>query len=71
MWLNRLSIWHGHYRGLGHCCGMGSVPGQRTSVCCGHSHPQPKKTKHEQTNKKMISIVATYEHNFQINPNMI
>lgn len=23
--------------GLGHCCGMGSIPGLRTSACCGES----------------------------------
>ena len=34
-WLSRLSIWHFHCSGLGHCCGMGSVPGP--GLLCGCS----------------------------------
>ena len=33
MWCCRLRIWHCHCSGLGHCCGMGLIPGWGTSAC--------------------------------------
>ena len=41
-WLSRLRIWYFHCYGSGHCCGMGSISGLRTSTC--HLHSQKKDT---------------------------
>ena len=32
-----LRIWHCHCSSLGHCCGVGSIPGPGTSTCHGCS----------------------------------
>ena len=32
LWYNRLRIQSYHYRGVGHCCGAGLIPGLRTST---------------------------------------
>ena len=34
-WLSGLRIQHCQYRGSGHCCGSGSIPGPGTPGCCG------------------------------------
>ena len=35
-WLSGLRIWHCHCSSLGYCCGVGLIPGLRTSTCCEH-----------------------------------
>ena len=37
---------------LGHCCGMGSMPGQRISSCQDRC-PPPKKKREKKKNQKM------------------
>ena len=36
LWCGGLRIQCGHYSSLGHCCGIGSIPGLGTSTCCTH-----------------------------------
>ena len=38
-----LRIWCCHGCGIGHSCGLDSVPGLETSVCCGCSHKKKRK----------------------------
>ena len=43
LWHSRLRIWHCHCSGLGHHCGMGSIPGPGTSTCLGVAKKKKKK----------------------------
>ena len=44
-WLHGLRIWHCHYCSSGDCCGVGSMPGPRTSTYCRCSQREKKKKK--------------------------
>ena len=44
LWHRGLKIWCGHCSSLGHCYGMGLIPGPGISTCCGCS---PKRNKKE------------------------
>ena len=41
--LSRLQIWSCHSRNLGHCCGVGLIPGPGASTCCGRGQTPPKR----------------------------
>ena len=45
LWCSRLGIWHCHCSALGHCCGLGSIPGPEISMCRGHGQNKTKQKK--------------------------
>ena len=55
MWCSRLRIHRCHC--LGHCCGMGLIPGPTTSICCRHS--QKKKRERERENLHLFEEFRT------------
>ena len=52
LWLSRLKIQHCHCCDSGYCCGVGSVPGPRTSAYCGYSQKEEKKKKKKRSFQK-------------------
>ena len=36
LWHSGLRTWHCHCNSLGHCCGVGLIPGPGISLCHGH-----------------------------------
>ena len=55
-WLRGLRIWHCHCYGLGHCCGVGSIPGLGTSACHGCGQNKNKKRYSQSVNPILIYI---------------
>ena len=45
LWLSGLRIWHCHYSGSDHCCGVGLIPGLGTFACHGHGQKKKKLNK--------------------------
>ena len=45
LWHIGLRIWHCHFSGTGHYCGMGLIPGPGISTNHGHSQREKKKKK--------------------------
>ena len=64
MWLSSLRIWCYHCSGLGHCCGVGLIPGLETSTCCKCN--QKKKLDHKL--KNLVFYLQKLEKEEQINP---
>ena len=54
LWCRGLKIWHS-----GCCCGMGSIPGQGISICCGYSQKQKLKQKTNKQKKKQKNPLVT------------
>ena len=44
MWHSRLKIWHSHFCGSGHCCGMGLIPCLGTSFHMLRKWPKRRST---------------------------
>ena len=47
LWCRRLSMWNCHCSSLGHCCGMGLIPGLGIYECCKSSQKKKKKRQRE------------------------
>ena len=53
--LRRLRIQCYHCCDSSHSCGVDSIPGLRTSVCCGHSQKGKKKKKKKKKKKTVLT----------------
>ena len=62
LWLSGLRIQHCHCSRWGGCCGTGSIPGLRTSMCYRYSKKKKKKKKSKQASKpgvyKLYSMIT-------------
>ena len=59
MWHSELRILHCHCKGLGRCCGVGSIPGPGTSTCYRHSQKK-NKTKQNRNMKQPDALSAAF-----------